>query len=95
MKTNRWRKNFNYAAIYSLYVRPIIVTAFVLVAVIVVSKYLLKDLLYASFAILVVLVFYVHFLDAKIDMLKRTLDEKSKYKDTKYLWIEVENSKTL
>jgi hypothetical protein len=88
MITNKWQKNFTHAVIYSLYVRPIISSAFIIVLVVVGLKYFIKDLLSAAFTLLAVLVFYAHFIDAKLDMLKRTLDEKSKCKDAKSLWIE-------
>lgn len=90
MKSNRWQRNFNRALVYDLYVKPILAAVLTWVVVVVVLKWLLKDLLNPEMAILAVLLYYLFFIDAKIDLLKRTLDEKARYRDTKKLWIEGE-----
>lgn len=90
MKTNKWQNNFNRAVVYELYVKPIIAAAIVFIIVVLGIRWLFPETVNPVLAILAVVLYYVHFLDAKIDMLKRTLDEQARFRETKKLWIEGE-----
>ncbi|MFQ5603839.1 MAG: hypothetical protein ACE5HS_11270 [bacterium] len=93
MKKNRWQNNFNRALIFDLYIKPILSAAITFFIAVMVGKWLTKDLISAPLAVLAVILYYLYFLDAKIDLLKRTLDEKAKYRNARYLWVESQPEK--
>jgi hypothetical protein len=90
MKATRWQKNFDRAVAMDLYVKPILSAFVTLVLVVLVVRRLFPEVVDPTVALLAVVLYYACFLDAKLDMLKRTLDGKARFRDTRKLWIEGE-----
>jgi|PlaIllAssembly_1097288.scaffolds.fasta_scaffold2035758_1 hypothetical protein len=96
MKTNPWQKDFSKAAKYALNVKPSLgVWGTVALALILCELGRFFGVIDRSdwpFVIigtlLCVLLSYVLAVNAKIDMLKRTLDQRARYRDTKQLWFD-------
>jgi hypothetical protein len=95
MSANRWEKNFAGAAIYELYVKPIISAIGVLLVGGLVVWTLRRfgvlgsngrDVLQIS--MICCILYFVFHLSAKIDMLKRTVDRGARHRDTKRLWLD-------
>jgi hypothetical protein len=90
MKTNAWETDYVRASIMSLYVRPIIDAVGVLVLAALLAWILRRtgwsgDAL--TGAVMSALLYYVLHLNAKVDMLKRTLDPAARERPTKRLWV--------
>jgi hypothetical protein len=96
MKTNPWQKNFSKAARFALNVKPSIgVWGAMALALIFceLGRFLgVIDRSDWSFVILGTLLCvqlsYVLAVNAKIDLLKRTLDQRARYRNTKQLWFD-------
>ena len=100
MKTNPWQKDFTKASIISLYVSPIVHSTGVILVAVLLSwlfrrlgwlgedNWLLTFFMVLLTAILSTVLYYVFHLNAKIDMLKRTVDPAAREKDTRMLWVE-------
>ncbi|MGD0101272.1 MAG: hypothetical protein ABSC60_13070 [Acidobacteriota bacterium] len=96
MKTNPWQKDFSKAAKYALNVKPPLgVWGTIALALIFCELGRFLGVIDRSdwpFVIigtlLCVLLSYVLSVNAKLDMLKRTLDQKARYRATKELWLE-------
>lgn len=92
MKTNRWQRNFDRAAVMDLYVKPILASAATLIVIVVIVRRLFPGAVDPTAAILAVVLYYNFYLDAKLDMLKRTLDDRARLRQTRKLWIEGEDA---
>ena len=96
MSVNRWERNFFNATVYELYVKPIIrALGVLLVTALVVGVGRRHGILgpggdVFQTCMLACILYFLFFLDAKIDMLKRTLDLKARFRLTKKLWLEEE-----
>ncbi len=90
MTMNRWQKNFNRAMVYDLYLKPILFAVVTYIVVLLLTKWVFTRNFNAMHAVLAILLYYALYLDAKLDMLKRTLDENARFRDTRKLWIEGE-----
>ncbi len=97
MSANRWEKNFVTATAYELYVKPIIsALGVLLVAALIVSAGRRIGILRSNGGdvfqgcMLACIFYFVFYLNAKIDMLKRTSDQKARFRSTTMLWIEKE-----
>jgi hypothetical protein len=88
MKATRWQRNFDRAVVVDLYVKPILAAMATLVVVVLVVRWLFPSVVDPTMAILAVLLYYACFLDAKIDMLKRTVDDRARFRETRKLWVE-------
>ena len=95
MSANRWEKNFAGAAIYELYVKPIIsAIGVLLVGALVVWTFRRFGVLGSNgrdvlqIIMICCILYFVFHLSAKIDMLKRTVDKGARHRDTKRLWLD-------
>ncbi len=96
MKTNPWQNNFARAAKYALNVKPQLgVWGTIALALIFCELGRFLGVIDRSdwpFVIvgtmLCVLLSYVLTVSAKLDMLKRMLDQKARHRETKQLWLE-------
>ena len=95
MSANRWEKNFAGAAVYELYVKPII-SSIGVVLVLALTAWTgrrigvlgpnVTDVL--QMGLISCMCYLVFLLSAKIDMLKRTVDKSGRHRDTKRLWLD-------
>ena len=97
MIANRWERNFVSATAFELYVKPIIsALGVLLVASLIVWAARRLGILKADSGsvfqgcMLACTFYFVFFLNAKIDMLKRTSDRNARFRPTSKLWIEEE-----
>ena len=97
MSANRWETNFVRATAYELYVKPIVsALGVLLVASLIIWAGRRLGLLKPDGrdvfqgCMLACIFYYVFFLNAKIDMLKRTSDRNARFRPTTKLWIEEE-----
>lgn len=97
MSANRWERNFVSATAYELYVKPVIsALGVLLVAALIVWAGRRLGVLKPNGGdvfqgcMLACIFYYVFFLNAKLDMLKRTSDRNARFRSTAKLWIEEE-----
>ena len=90
MEKNRWKENYNKAVIRHLYFKPLTASLITFFTVILLMKFILKDLVSAPLVLLAAILYYVYYIDAKIDLLKRKLDRDATHRSSKTLWLEDE-----
>ena len=94
MKHEKWKNDFKGSTIKHLYFKPLIVAFIITIGLIVLMKFVANDLINTPIVMLGAVVYYLAFIDAKIDMLKRTLDKESKYKNSTLLWLDSTDNNT-
>jgi hypothetical protein len=99
MTNNPWKENFSKAAKYAVYLKPSIscVGTFVMALALcelgrfvgVVDRSDWNSIIHYTF--LGTILIYVLTVSAKVDLLKRTVDQNARYCDTKMLWLDKTN----